>query len=105
MLLKYLDKLEPKYPYYWVRRMNLQDGRYRAVWNPDLVARLVSNRVRYVGRIHERVVPKEPHGIIDFPIIHNHKGSFGYRNYWYQELPFYRVWLGVKKMMEVVRDR
>jgi len=105
MLLNYLDKLEPKYPYYWIRRLNLWNGRYRALWNPEYSARLVSNKVKYVGDIHERIVPKDPHGIIDFPIIHNHIGPSSYRNYWYQNLPVYRVWLGVKKMMEVVRDR
>ncbi len=105
MLLDYLDKLEPKYPYYWIRRLNLASGRYRALWNPEYSARLVSGKVRFVGDVHERVIPRDPHGTIDFPIIHNHTGGFGYRNYWYQDLPVYRVWLGVKKAMEVIRDR
>lgn len=105
MLLSYIDELVPAYPYYWIRRVNLHNGRYREAWNPDFVPRLVSSEVKFVGRVHERVTPREPHGIIDFPIIHNHKGPFGYKNYWYQDLPFYRVWLGVKKAIEVVRDR
>jgi len=105
MLVNYLDELEPRYPYYWIRRLNLWNGRYHALLNPEYSARLVSNKVKYVGGIHERVVPKDPHGIIDFPIIHNHIGQSNYSNYWYQKLPVYRVWLGVKKMMEVVRDR
>lgn len=105
MLLRHLDGLEPRHPYYWIRRLNLADGKYRALWNPEYSARLVSNKVKYVGEVHERIVPKDPHGIIDFPIIHNHLGPSIYQNYWYQNLPVYRVWLGVKKMMEVVRDR
>lgn len=105
MLLDYLNQVDPKFPYYWIRRINLANGRYRALWNPEYSPRLVSNRVKFVGDVHERVVPKEPHGIIDFPIIHNHRGGFAYRNYWYQDLPMYRLWLGVKKAIEVVRDR
>jgi len=105
MLVNYLDRLTPSFPYYWIRRINLHNGRYREAWNPDFAPRLVSNRVKFTGRVHEKVVPKEPHGIIDFPIIHNHIGSFNYRNYWYQDLPGYRVWLAVKKAMEVIRDR
>jgi hypothetical protein len=105
MLLNHIDGLLPQFPYYWIRRINLHNGRYRGAWNPDLVPRLVSSRVRFVGRVHEKVMPKDPHGIIDFPILHNHKGSFGYENYWYQDNPLYRVWLGVKKSIEVVRDR
>jgi hypothetical protein len=105
MLLDYLDRLQPRYPYYWIRRLNLWNGKYRAAWNPEYVARLVSNQVRFVGRVHETVVPKHPHGVIDFPLIHNHIGPSGYKNYWYQNLPVYRFWLGVKKAVEVMRDR
>lgn len=106
MLLKHLDKLRPTFRYYAIRRINLQNGRYRESWNPDLVPRLVSRNVRFVGRVHESIVPRDPHGIIDFPIIHNHLGaSYVYKNYWYQDTPFHRVWLGAKKAMEVIRDR
>ena len=105
MLLNYLETLAPRFPYYWIRRFNLYNGRYRALWNPDFAPRLVSNKVRFVGRVHERVVPKEPHGMIDFPIIHNHRGPVTYKNYWYQDNLLYRMWLGVKKALEVVRDR
>ncbi len=105
MLLDFLDQLEPKYPYYWIRRLNLADGKYRALWNPDYSPRLVSSKVRFVGDVHERVTPKDPHGIIDFPIIHNHKGGFAYKNKFYQDLPIYRIWLGIKKAIEVIRDR
>ena len=105
MLLDYLNSLEPKFPYYWIRRINLYNGRYRAAWNPDLAPRLVSDRVRFSGRVHERVVPKDPHGKIDFPIVHNHIGGLRYKNFWYEPLPIYRVWLGIKKAIEVVVDR
>ena len=105
MLLDYLRKLEPTFPYYWIRRINLYNGKYRAIWNPELATRLVSNKVRYVGRVHERVTPKDPHGLIDYPIIHNHVGPFPYRNYWYQDHPLYRILIGVRKVLEVVRDR
>ena len=105
MLLNRINELQPKFPYYWIRRINLHNGRYREAWNPDFAPRLVSNRVRFIGRVHEKVVPKDPHGIIDFPLIHNHLGSFEYKNYWYQDLPVYRVWIGIKKALEVVRDR
>lgn len=105
MLLSYIDRLTPSFPYYWIRRINLNNGRYREGWNPDFAPRLVSSKVRFEGRVHEKVTPKDPHGIIDFPIIHNHIGRSSYRNYWYQDLPPYRVWIGVKKAIEVVRDR
>lgn len=105
MLLDHINQLEPQFPYYWIRRINLFEGRYREAWNPDFAPRLISNKVKFAGRVHERIVPKDPHGIIDFPIIHNHKGSFSYKNYRYQDLPAYRVWLGVKKAVEVIRDR
>jgi len=105
MLLNYLNQLEPNFPYYWIRRINLHNGRYREAWNPDFAPRLVSNRVKFQGRVHERITPKDPHGIIDFPIMHNHVGQTTYKNYWYQDHPLYRVWLGIKKAVEVVRDR
>jgi hypothetical protein len=105
MLLDHVSKLEPTYPYYWIRRVNLHSGRYKALWNPDLQPRLVSNKIRFVGRVHERVIPRDPHGIIDFPIIHNHVGPSTYKNYWYQDHPIYRIWMGVKKAVEVARDR
>ena len=106
MLIRHLDRLQPRYPYYWIRRLNLIRGKYIPLQNPDYSPRLVSNKVRFVGRIHEKIVPKDPHGTIDYPIIHDQApGPSGYRNYWYQDLPVYRVWLGVKKMMEVVRER
>jgi hypothetical protein len=105
MLSNYLSQLEPRFPYYWIRRFNLYNGRYRAGWNPDFAPRLVSSRVRVVGRVHEKVSPKDPHGTIDFPIIHNHVGAITYKNFWYQELPVYRLGLGIKKAIEVLMDK
>ena len=106
LLLSHLDRLVATFPYYAIRRINLLNGKYRESWNPDIVPRLVSGKVRFIGRVHERIVPRDPHGIIDFPIIHNHLGSsYVYKNYWYQNTPFHRVWLGAKKAMEVIRDR
>jgi hypothetical protein len=105
MLLTYLNQLEPTFPYYWIRRINLHNGRYREAWNPDYAPRLLSNRVKFVGRVHEKVVPKDPHGIIDFPIIHNHLGEFGYENHWYQDHPLYILWTAVKKALQVIKDR
>ena len=104
-LLRVLDQLDPKEPYYWIRRVNLYKGRYVPGWNPDFKPALVSSRVSFFGRIHERVTPKDPHGTIDIPLIHNHNGPWAYRNYWYQNLPFYRLWLASKKIVEVARGR
>jgi hypothetical protein len=105
MLLNHLDSLQPTFPYYWIRRINLHNGRYREAWNPDFAPRLLSNKVRFVGRVHEKVVPRDPHGIIDLPIIHNHIGLFGYKNYWYQDHPLYILWTAVKKSLQVIKDR
>src|SRR3990172_7536813 len=105
--LRLLDSLNPEQmPYYWIRRINLYRGRYMPAWNPDFKAALVSDRVRFFGRVHERVTPKKPHGVIDIPIIHNHESVNGnYRNKWYQDHPVYRYWLAGKKIIEVARGR
>ena len=105
--LNYLTMLPPpSVHYFWVRRVNLYRGRYMPAWNPDYKAALVSNRTRFIGRVHERIPRSEPHGVIDLPIIHNHNGQDGrYRNYWYQDLPLYRLWLATKKIIEVGRGR
>lgn len=109
MLLNYLDQLEPKYPYYAVRVINLRDGRYLPQENPLIGARLVSNQgPRFIGqkkrgRLHERIIPRKPFGMIDYPIIHDHTGPTRYRNPWYWDLPFYRAWFVSKKLLEVAR--
>jgi hypothetical protein len=61
-------------PYFRVRRVNLVDWRWYALGNPDYNDRLVSNKVRFHGRVHESVRPRRPFGVIDTPIIHNHIG-------------------------------
>lgn len=78
MLLDYLEILEPKFPYYAIRRINLWNGRYRESFNPDYSPHLVSNRIRYLGAVHEKVLPRHPYGKIDYPIIHNHIGGVSY---------------------------
>lgn len=106
ILQDYLTRLTPTMPYYWIRRVNLYHGRYMPAWNPDFKAALVSSQVRFIGRVHERIIPKNPHGLVDIPIIHNHtRDNSLYRNYWYQDLPLYRVWLASKKIVEVARGR
>jgi hypothetical protein len=101
----FLDQLEPSQPYYWVRRVNLYNGHYRPSWNPDFKPALVSSKIRFVGSPHERVTPKNPHGLIDIPIIHNHTGSDSYKNSWPKDTRPWQLWLGMKKAVEVARGR
>ena len=61
-------------PYFRVRRVNLHDWKWYSLGNPDYNDRLVSNMVRFHGKVHETVRPRRPFGIIDVPIIHNHVG-------------------------------
>jgi len=105
LLLKHLDHMIPHFPYYWIRRINFADGKYLESWNPDYQPRLVSNRVRFIGRVHERVVPRDPHGSICRPILHNHIGPVTYGNYWYQRLPVWKLALAVKKSLQVVTNQ
>jgi hypothetical protein len=63
------------HPFYRIHRMTLDNGRLWKV--PDYVDRLVSNRVRYEGRIHEGIRTNGG-GRIDFPIIHDRSGSRWY---------------------------
>lgn len=98
MLLDYLEGLKPQFPYYWVRRVELVNNRYVPVFNPNFNGKLCSNKVRFVGRIHEIIVPREPHGVIDIPIIHNHTGQASYSGGAQSRLK-----LGLLKVREVVR--
>jgi len=73
-----LDKLATFQPpkdarYYSIRVVNLWNGRYHPAINPFFWRVLVSNKVRYIGKIHERI-KGSPSGLIDIPIIHNHQG-------------------------------
>jgi len=98
MLLDYIGKLKPQFPYYWVRRIELVNNKYVPVFNPNYNGRLCSNRVRFIGRVHEMIIPREPHGVIDIPIIHNHTGPASYRGGAQSGLK-----LGLLKVREVVR--
>lgn len=105
LLLRYISKLKPQYPYYWVRKVELHNNRYIPQFNPHFDSRLISNKVRFFGRVNERIRPKNPHGIIDIPIIHNHTGPATWTGHWYQYLPYYQYWMAVKKMVEIIRFR
>ena len=71
MLLDYIASLKPQYPYYNIRRINLLDNRFVPLWNPGFVAKLCSNKVRFVRGVHEIAMPRTPCGWIDIPTIHN----------------------------------
>jgi hypothetical protein len=71
MLLDYIARLEPEFPYYNVRRLNLLEGRYIWHWNPEYVTKLCSNKMRFKRPVHEVASPRFPHGRIDIPTIHN----------------------------------
>ena len=98
MLLDYIGRLKPQFPYYWVRRIELVNNKYVPVFNPNYNGRLCSNRVRFIGRVHEMIIPREPHGVIDIPIIHNHTGQASYTGGAQSGLK-----LGLLKVREVVR--
>ena len=98
MLLDYIGKLKPQFPYYLVRRIGLGNNKYVPVFNPNYNGRLCSNRVRFIGRVHEMIIPREPHGVIDIPIIHNHTGPASYGGGAQSGLK-----LGLLKVREVVR--
>ena len=80
MLLEYLDKLVPEYPWYDIRQFNYINGKYQPLQNPFYTGVLASNRVRWRGRVHEKLYPRNPHGVIELPLIHNHKGPSLYEN-------------------------
>jgi hypothetical protein len=98
MLLDYIGRLKPQFPYYWIRRVELVNNRYVPVFNPNFNGKLCSNGIRFVGRVHEMITPREPHGVIDIPIIHNHSGPASYSGGAQSMLK-----LGLLKVREVVR--
>ena len=98
MLLDYIGRLKPQFPYYWVRRIELVNNKYVPVFNPNYNGKLCSNRVRFIGKVHEMIIPREPHGVIDIPIIHNHTGQASYTGGAQSGLK-----LGLLKVREVVR--
>lgn len=98
MLLDYISLLDPKFPWYDVRQVNLIDDRYQPLQNPFYTGVLVSNTCRWKGKVHEKVYPRDPHGRIDIPLIHNHKGPTLYNG---GSPP--RVLLAAKKLWEITR--
>jgi len=103
-LIKHLAGLNPTYPYYAIRRINLVHGRFQEWANPDFSPQLVSNRVRYVGRVHEHLVPRKPYGIIDYPIIHDQNGGRPYNSGWKATMA-YRPVHAFKKALDVMKGR
>ena len=84
VLLELCRKIEfTNIPYFRIRRVNLRNWKWYALGNPDYCDRLVSNKVRFFGKVHESVRPRRPFGVIHAPIIHNHLGPDKY------ELPPY----------------
>jgi hypothetical protein len=86
MLLDYIDRLEPKYPYYNIRLIYLINGRQVPLHDPTWRANLVSNKMRFVGKIHESPRPRWKGGLIDIPMIHNGNGLHSYDTWepkWY----------------------
>ena len=108
MLLSKIEQLPGLYPYYWVRRIQLLRDKYVPAWNPHFESQLCSNRVRFYGRVHEHVTPRDPHGIIDIPVIHNQvDGRASYTDMvpaWMHS-KWYQSWMAVKKVVEVARGR
>lgn len=106
MLLDKLKRFQPPKDarYYSIRTLNLTNGAYNPEHNPFFWRVLVSNKVRYSGRLHERV-KGEPTGLIDIPIIHNHQTqnyqgeSFWSRN---KSYPLWNLWLGGKKVKDIL---
>lgn len=98
MLLEHLQQLEPTMPWYDIRQINYRNGVYQPLENPFFTGVLVSRKAVWVGKIHEKVYPRNPHGRIDLPLIHNHIGPDKYPN---RHPP--RLLLAMKKMNEILR--
>ena len=103
-LIKIIETLNPTFPYYAIRRINLINGKYSSWGNPELYPGLVSNKVRYVGRLHEHINPRKPYGVIDYPIIHSVNGPRKYSSGW-KETKLYRPVMAIKKSIEIMRGR
>jgi hypothetical protein len=77
MLLDLCRKALPEFPFFRINRITIDDGK---LWRiPDYVDRLVSNKVRFSGKVHEGISGKC--GRIDIPIIHVRNGSRWYHEY------------------------
>lgn len=79
MLLKYIAGLKPEYPYYAIRLIRLVNNRLEVLYDPIYQPNLCSNRMKFVGKLHEGPVPRRPYGTIDIPMIHNSDGHHSYR--------------------------
>ena len=105
MLLERLRNFQPpeNARYYSIRTVNLADDRYNPLHNPFFWRVLVSNKVRYTGRLHERI-KGEPSGLIDIPIIHNHRSqNYQGNSFWNRNMhrPLWNFWLGGKKLKDI----
>ena len=107
MLLEKLRRFQPPKSarYYSIRVVNLTDGLYNPAYNPFFWRILVSNKVRYFGRLHESI-KGSPSGLIDIPVIHNHISGQTYQDLsvWRRNKtrPLWNFWLGGKKVKDVL---
>lgn len=97
MLLDYLDRLAPLYPWYDIRQVNLINDVYQPLQNPFYTGVLVGKKCWWEGKVHEKVYPRDPHGRIDIPLIHNHHGPYRYNGAPSKPL------LVLKKLWEIVK--
>ena len=100
MLLRHIRGMLGIFPWYDIRQINLVNGRYQQVGNPFFTGVLASNRVRWrsINGVKERLYPREPHGRIDIPLIHNHEGP---TKHWEVAPP--RPLLVARKLYEILR--
>jgi len=107
MLLEKLRRFQPPKSarYYSIRVVNLTDGLYNPAYNPFFWRILVSNKVRYFGRLHESI-KGSPSGLIDIPVIHNHISGQTYQDLpiWKRNKtrPLWNFWLGGKKVKDLL---
>lgn len=94
----YLNNLKPEFPWYDIRQVNLRNWKFMQLENPFFTGVLASNRVHWQGRVHEKLYPRNPHGIIDAPLVHNHLGPTTYQN-WTPPRPL----LVAKKLWQILR--
>ncbi len=101
MLLSFLDSFNPprNARYYSIRTINLFNNEYQPLLNPFFWRVLVSNKARYIGKVHEKI-PGEPTGLIDLPIIHNHKGPVSYKQP--KLFPLWNLRLAAKKGKDIL---
>jgi hypothetical protein len=100
MLERHLQWLQPKFPWYDIRQINYANGRFMQLGNPFFTGVLASNKVRWRSKngVKERLYPRNPHGVIDLPLIHNHIGP---TTHWETNPP--RPLLAARKCYEILR--